>query len=378
MNQRIIINTTNLKMGGALQVAVSFIEEAAKYPGIDFYVILGAASAKVVLREDFKQYMHIHFEQVNISPTRSVLSFVQFGQAMKRLERRIKPDGVITVFGPCYWKPKAPHIMGFANGYLVYKDTYFFKTWQGWKRPAYRLKNAIYRWLLKREAAYYWTETESSKAGLLKITHVPFANIVVASNNCSHFFRADNYAAFNSLPLKKGLRLLYLSSYYRHKGFELTPAVLNKLKVAGVNIELIVTIEEEEYKRIFEGFDNVINLGSVHPQYCPDIYRQCDIVFVPTLLETFTAIYPEAMYMQKPIVTTDLPFAHNICGDAALYFNPALAEDAAGKIQQVLNDTSLRKRLIANGLEQLEKFDLPEERFKKILNMLLENAEACF
>ena len=76
--------------------------------------------------------------------------------------------------------------------------------------------------------------------------------------------------------------------------------------------------------------------------------------------------------MQKPILTTDLPFARDICGAAALYFNPESVEDAAEKIQQLIVDSELRLRLIANGLKRLKAFDLPEERFRKILSVLLE------
>lgn len=38
---------------------------------------------------------------------------------------------------------------------------------------------------------------------------------------------------------------------------------------------------------------------------------------MPSLLECFTATYPEAMRMERPIVTTDLAFAQGLCGEAA-------------------------------------------------------------
>jgi len=135
---------------------------------------------------------------------------------------------------------------------------------------------------------------------------------------------------------------------------------------------LVLTIEPEIFERIFKGFDNVINIGTVEPRFCPYLYQHCDMVLAPTLLEIFSALYPEAMYMQKPILTTDLPFARTICGDAALYFDPASAADAAQKIQQLMEDAGLRSRLVANGLQQLRQFDLPEQRFRKIVDRLLE------
>ena len=74
--------------------------------------------------------------------------------------------------------------------------------------------------------------------------------------------------------------------------------------------------------------------------------------------------------MQKPILTTDLPFARDICGNAALYFDPESVEDAVEKIQQLITDSQLKAQLITNGLERLKAFDLPEERFQKILEVV--------
>ena len=72
---------------------------------------------------------------------------------------------------------------------------------------------------------------------------------------------------------------------------------------------------------------------------CPKLYNQADAMFLPTLLETFSASYPEAMKMERPILTSDLDFAKDICGDAALYFNPLDSYDIANKIKTI-NDRS--------------------------------------
>lgn len=369
----IIINTSNLKIGGALQVAESFVQEACKITDVQFFVILGVASSELIKPEMYKAYSQLNFVTVGIQPTHSVFNLFHYRRRLSKIEKQVQPDGVITIFGPCFWKPRSRHIMGFANGYLLYEDTYFFSIWKDWKTLRYKLIKLIRRSLLRSEANYYWTETEESKARLAAFLKKPQNKIIAISNNCSNYFRCGNYMVFENLPTKKSIRLLYVSSYYPHKGFELIPPILAKLQETGIGVEMIVTIAEEEYKRIFSGCNNVINLGTIDPKYCPYLYLQSDIVFAPTLLEIFSAVYPEAMYMQKPIITTDLPFARNICGNAALYFNPELVEDAVEKIQQLIFDSNLRQQLIANGLERLKSFDLPEDRFRKILNRLLEN-----
>lgn len=371
LGKTIIINTANLQKGGALQVAASFVDEASRVPSVNFVVILGKASSDTIIPEHYIHFTHLKFYKVNLLPTQSPLHYIQFGRALSRIEKEVNPDAVITIFGPCYWKPQARHIMGFANGYLLYDDTYFFKIWSGWRSWKFNLKKKFHQYLLKREADLLWTETEDSRKRLAKFVDMPLQRIVVASNNCSNFFRSESKEVFRDLPKSKATRLLYVSSYYPHKGFELIPPVLEILKKRAIDVEIILTIRNDDYQRIFGGLDNVINLGPVNPKYCPDLYRQSNIIFAPTLLETFTAVYPEAMYSQIPIVTTDLPFARDICRDAALYFDPASPADAADKIQQLIEDENLRNRLIHNGLNRVEDFDLPEARFQKVLKAVL-------
>jgi len=113
----------------------------------------------------------------------------------------------------------------------------------------------------------------------------------------------------------------------------------------------------------------VMNTGPVQPDECPSLYRECDAMFLPTLLECFSASYPEAMAMEKPILTTDMGFARSICGNAALYFKPADPEDAVKKIHTLINDKQLRNSLVEQGKKQLQTFDTPTERAEKYLSI---------
>ena len=62
------------------------------------------------------------------------------------------------------------------------------------------------------------------------------------------------------------------------------------------------------------------------------------------------------MKMQKPILTSDLSFAKDICQDSALYFDPLNPKDIAEKIIRLSADKELQNQLIGNGLERLKQF----------------------
>ena len=137
------------------------------------------------------------------------------------------------------------------------------------------------------------------------------------------------------------------------------------------NFEFVLTIEPEELERIFKGCAYITTVGPVPPEECPSLYRECDAMFLPSLAECFSASYPEAMIMSKPIITSDLGFARSICGDAAIYFKPKDAETAANQIERMIDDTQLKETLIVNGHKRLKKFNNPRERAKLYLDISL-------
>ena len=95
----------------------------------------------------------------------------------------------------------------------------------------------------------------------------------------------------------------------------------------------------------------------------------CDALFLPTLLECFSASYPEAMLLKKPIVTSDLPFATTVCDNAALYFDPLDAEDIAKTLIKLVESSKIYNQLVERGKEQLRTFLTPQERAKKYLKI---------
>ena len=95
----------------------------------------------------------------------------------------------------------------------------------------------------------------------------------------------------------------------------------------------------------------------------PDIYSQCDALLMPTLLESFSIVYLEAMYYRLPILTSEMWFAKAVCGDAAMFFDPFDAEDILHSIDAVMSDSTLRAKLIDAGLYRLSTFPSWEQNF---------------
>ena len=76
------------------------------------------------------------------------------------------------------------------------------------------------------------------------------------------------------------------------------------------------------------------------------------------------------MKMKKPILTSNLDFAKDICDNAAMYFCPTSAEDIADKIIKLSNDKKLYNELVKRGAKRLKKFETAETRVSKYLSIL--------
>jgi len=87
-------------------------------------------------------------------------------------------------------------------------------------------------------------------------------------------------------------------------------------------------------------------------------------------MECFSASYPEAMFMQKPILTSDLDFAHSICGDAAVYFDPLDPVSIGRSIYELSISKEKQEELKKAGTMQLSKFETAESRAMKYVDIL--------
>ena len=100
--------------------------------------------------------------------------------------------------------------------------------------------------------------------------------------------------------------------------------------------------------------NHIINVGPLPQGDLGAYYRNCQALFLPTLIESFSATYLEAMHFQAPVLTSDLDFARDVCGEAALYFDPWDTRSIKNAILRLKNDPSLTETLVARGRERLQ------------------------
>jgi glycosyltransferase involved in cell wall biosynthesis len=204
---------------------------------------------------------------------------------------------------------------------------------------------------------------------------VPVEHIFTVGNTYNAAYDAfkPDEADSSILPDLSGtFNLVCISGSFEHKNLDVLNRVIPELKRIGVdNVRFILTIEDEKMEHLFsaQAREKIFNTGPVSVADCPILYHKADAVFLPTLLECFSANYPEAMKMERPLVTSGMSFAKTICANAALYFDPVDPVDIASKIKLLMDNSLLRKELVENGKKVLATLNTAEIRAQKYLEL---------
>jgi len=370
---KILINTSTLYLGGGVQVAISFLNELTKIEDSNEYFIL---ISKEISKQLNKSIFNDRFEffLIEKSPS-SLLSRFSIIQQLDKIENKIKPDIIFTVFGPSYWRPKGKHIIGFADGWVYNSDTIAYSKLSFLNKIKMKLLKRYKTYYLNRDADYIIIETEDAKQKLSKIININTDKIFVVGNTYSEVFNKpinflEKNKFFIKLPQKQidEHRLLYIAHNHPAKNLDIIKLVIPYLK--NFNIKFVLTIDNKSFDKMFKNTiaeNYIINLGSISSKSCPSVYMQCDYLFAPTLLETFSAAYPESMIMKKPILTTEYSFAKDICQDSAIYFNPMDPIDISNKIISLLENKELQKKLVKKGLKRVASFETAKSRARKYI-----------
>ena len=366
---KILINTASTHKGGSVQVARSFIEECKNFGKHEFHIVLGISLSELINTLDYPD--NFSFYSLGYRPATRVFSVRSQDQDLKRLEVNIKPDVVFSTTGPAYWRPKAPHLVGYNLPHYVYQDSPFFKLIPYQKRLKWYFKGQVIKYFFKKDGDAYVVQTDDVNRRLKKWLNRK--NIYTVSNTYSDYYHNPKEVT-NKLPQKIDgeFRLLCLSAWYPHKNLGVISKVISVLpESVKQRVTFILTLPAESYRSNFSSQLNgyIKNVGPVNPDECPALYNECDALFLPTLLECFSASYAEAMKMKKPIITSDLGFAHTVCGDAALYADPLDPNEIAQKISLLIEKPDLGYQLVQNGERQKKNFLSARERAEKYLEI---------
>ena len=333
---KILINASNLHSGGGVQVASSFINEL---PSISnniikcFDIIVSSEVDKninKVTKNFFKNYK-VH----NIFGLKKYINNIDLFDTY---------DLVFTIFGPCYHPIKGISLVGFAQPWIIYPENECYNMLSVLQKFKFKLKFYLQKKFFKT-SDFCVVELEHVKQRLVDLDIFKSERIQVVYNTVSNvYFSPEKWEKINFETSEK-FKIGLISRDYFHKNTAILPKVKEILKNKyKKDVDFYVTFNEQEWQNKSSEFqNNIINIGPLKVNECPNFYEKMDAIIFPSLLECFSATPLETMIMEKPLFASDRGFIKDVCLDFAFYFEPTDPESAAAVINDFIENKNINE-----------------------------------
>lgn len=254
---------------------------------------------------------------------------------------------------------------------VLFHKAHFLYPWKN--RRGEPLRNRVVNWAIKRRLArslaatqLVFCQTEVTVARFPQSFRYT-GRIALMPNAVSEATKAGDVgrrpAVFERLAGK--FVLFCLTGYYTHKNLESLVEVYRRWRQELQGTAIIFTIAPHGGRRARaflrsierDGLqEHLVNVGPVAQSELPGYFGASAGLILPTILESFSATYVEAMQYQRPILTSDMDFARVICGEAALYFDPFSPDSIRDAIRQLQRSPALQAQLVARGAQRLRTY----------------------
>ncbi len=298
----------------------------------------------------------------------SKVARIRFEKEIKRNVVEKEADVVLGLGNHGLTHVRCPQAVFVQNAYLVYPSDYFpgadLK-----KRMQIKLQRHLLKKVLKSTELLF-CQTPVMKKRLSEYYGYDSENIKLLPNAVSGMLTKS--PCRQSQEKAKGVKkdkfnCLVLSKYYVHKNPGIIVEAIKQCPERFDDFNFITTVspnDNKQAKRFLEQISEdedvkgkIENVGFIEHENLAEYYSDVQLVIMPTLLESFSVTYLEAMYFGVPVLTTDLDFAHYICGPAAAYYDPWSAKGFAERLLEVYGNKNMQNELVQAGKLQFQKFD---------------------
>lgn len=206
--------------------------------------------------------------------------------------------------------------------------------------------------------------------------------ICVIKNSISHsLYNSRSTVISNVSHEERKKSILYISRFEPHKNhaFLLDLVAKSHKKLEAMETKFYITVDASRSRRAYEFIEEIkaqhlehiiINLGELSHEELASYYEKSLCLFFPSRSETFGIPLIESMAFKLPIIIADLPYAHSMCGEAALYYSPDSIDSAFDQISDVYNNETIWITYSEKSQQQFMKYPAPKEWVKKYLDLL--------
>lgn len=241
----------------------------------------------------------------------------------------------------------------------------------------YKIKFGAYKIVIKRaimRARKVIAVSAFTKTDILSTYNIPSQKVLVTYE--AGIEKVDQQSTLSDIHEKYGIiepYVLYVGNAYPHKNLELLIEAFQSAHVKKQGYSLVLVGKDDFfYSRISAsiGEDSqktIFILHNVDDEELEQLYAHAHVYIFPSLYEGFGLPPLEAMAYGVPVAASDHPCLQEVCGTAAYYFDAKDQHALAEALLRVMQDESLRTKLIKNGYKNIQRFS-----WKKMAEQTLE------
>lgn len=314
--------------------------------------------------DDYKIYASKNIKIIDIHEIykKNYFFLLLYYYKFPKLISQLKID-IVFNFGDIVLPIKRKQIYYFDWAYAVYNESYVWKH-MSWKDLLIRkLKIQMIDWYIKQVHLIFCQTANMSKRlhkkyhlDQIKLLPTPLGVVNPGVRKVDIVFQKDTKY------------FIYPANFSPHKNFKLILEVANLIKEYNLPFVMLLTLDKNEASDFLqEVYDKnlscIYNIGKVSREEIYQLYTLCDALLFPSLLESYGLPYVEAMTFNKPILTSDLDFAHSVCGDVAFYFDPFKASSVLDVMMKFDQNKMLLSKKLEDGSHKMKLLPTWDEFF---------------
>ncbi len=148
--------------------------------------------------------------------------------------------------------------------------------------------------------------------------------------------------------------LYYPANAWPHKNHKLLLDAFSQIE--DPSLHLILTGSGDSAALMHSAGQRIHHLGHVPADHVAPLLRGAQALIFPSLYEGFGLPPLEAMACGCPVAASNTGAVAEVCGDAALLFDPTSSSAVAGAIEQITSDQALRDQLRQSGIARAAGF----------------------
>ena len=357
---KILINCSNLVSGGGLTVGLGIVNSLLKL-NFDHQFVVVIPSNQDFYPSDNQE--HITFIHLSFSDEH-FFGKLLLEKKIAKIAKNERCEAILSLSN--YAIPSSlPQILMLHWPYAVYPETEIWSKMSVINFVKRKIRLFKFKSLLPF-AERMIVQTEVMKKRALK--HLKYQkNIDVIPSSVGFLGEIDNPVILHKIKDLKssGYKVfLCINEYYEHKNLEILIPLAQKVLDLNLKIRFLITLNPNQFTHKLQGLEQVIvNLGRISRHETYSVFKHCDALFFPSLIESFGIPLVEAKKTGLPVYASDRDFAKAVCGKEAVYFNPNDLDDILNKIQldpiksinqNVMDWDEITKKMITK-LNELER-----------------------